>query len=1094
MAADVRFGLLGPVSVRTAGVTVPISQGKQRALLAALLISANETVSVAALAEVLWGSQPPPTARVTLQNHVKRLRAAIQLTGTARIRTVPGGYLIGTEADELDLTQFEALQYSAQQAAERAEWSQAADQLRTALSLWRGEPLADVPSELLAVREIPRLTEMRLHAIECRIEADLHLGRHAAVIAELRKLALGHPLRERLHGLLMLALYRDGQQAEALAAYQRARRDLIEELGAEPGPELARLQSRILAADPVLDLQPIPEGRGAAGKARPGARPAWAVVPRQLPAMVAHFTGRTAELAALTEMASQADGSAQTTVISVIAGTAGVGKTALAVHWAQQGADGFPDGQIYINLQGYGPGEPVAPGDALAVMLRGLGVPGQEIPLAEQERAALFRSLLAGRRMLLVLDNARSAAQVRPLLPGAASCSVVITSRDSLAALVARDGAQRLDLDLLPLAEAMGLLRVLIGDRAGAEPAALEALALQCGRLPLGLRVAAELVARRATPLSELTRELADYQQRLDLLDAGGDPSTAVRAVFSWSCRHLTADTVRAFRLLGLHPGSNFDAHAAAALTGATLGRARQLLDTLAGAHLVQPAGPDRYQMHDLLKAYAGDQALVHDAEPDRRVALTSLFDYYLSTATIATGILQNAEERRAEGGFHPLAPPPTMSNREQAQAWLDAHRAILVAVADYTADNGWPRVSSQLATTVFRYLEQGSHYPEIVAICSHARRAASCSGDLAGEAEAVSNATVVDLRQGRYQRAADQLLVALTLYQQVGDLIGQARVLGNLGIADTQLGRYQDASAHHGQALEFFEQAGDAAGVARTLNNLGFIDLQTGWYQRASGYFERAVTVWSTVTGRFSASGVMTILNFGICEMRLGRYQTASAWFERALDRCREFGFRPGEALALTSLGAVHREQGRYQQASDLHMRALALCRQGGDKSGEAEALSSLAEVFLATGEFDPASKHLEAALGLAREVGDQREESRALRVLGEVSLVTGELETAIQWFADALALATRIGEQYEQARALEGIARAYRDVGDAGQAAQCWQQAAVLYARLGVPEADRMRELPGSARSRPGAASPSQREQAGEQSERSGFSGEGG
>jgi DNA-binding SARP family transcriptional activator/Tfp pilus assembly protein PilF len=1062
MATEVKFGLLGPVSVRTAGVAVPISQGKQRALLAALLISANESVSVAALAEVLWGAQQPPTARVTLQNYVKRLRAAIQPTGAARIRTVPGGYLIGTEADELDLTRFEALQYSAQQAAERAAWGQAADQLRAALSLWRGEPLADVPSELLALREIPRLTEMRLHAIECRIDADLHLGRHAAVIAELRKLALAHPLRERLHGLLMLALYRDGQQAEALAAYQRARRDLIEELGAEPGPELARLQRRILAADPALDLQPVAETGSAVGNARPEARPAWAVVPRQLPALVAHFTGRTAELAALAEMAGRADGCAQTTVISAIAGTAGVGKTALAVQWAQQNADCFPDGQLYINLQGYDPGEPVAPGEALAIMLRGLGVPGQHIPVGEQERAGLFRSLLADRRVLLLLDNARSAEQVRPLLPGAASCSVVITSRDALAALVARDGARRLDLDLLPLAEATGLLRALIGDRAGAEPAAVEALALQCGRLPLGLRVAADLVARRATSLSELTRELADYQQRLDLLDAGGDPGTAVRAVFSWSCRHLTAEIVRAFRLLGLHPGSNFDAHATAALTGTTPAKARQLLDTLARASLVQPAGPGRYQMHDLLRAYAGEQAMLHDAEPDRRVALTHLFDYYLGTATVAMSILHSAPKPLAEGGIGLFSPAPTMRRPEEAHAWLDAHRAILVAVAEYAANNGWPRVTTQLASTVFRYLEDGSHYAEILALCGHARRAASLSGDLAAEAAAIDNATVVDLRQGRHQQAADQLRVALILYQQAGDQVGQARVFGHLGVADTQLGNYQDGSAHHERALELFEQAGDVVGVARALNNLGFIDLQTGCYRRASDYFERALALSSTVSDRFSSAGIMTLVNLGICEMRLGRYESAGAWFQRALDRCRECGFRPGEALALTSLGAIHREQGRYQQASDLHRQALALCRQIGDKSGEAEALNSLAEVFLASGESDPASKHLDAALGLARGVGDQREETRSLRVLGEVSLVTGELDAAIQRFGDALALATRIGEQYEQARALEGIARTYRDVGDAGRAAQCWQQAAALYARIGVPESNRMRELP--------------------------------
>ncbi len=1061
MVAEVEFCLLGPLLVRSAGVTLPVPPGKQRALLAALLLNANQMLSQSELAEVLWANDLPPSARASLQNYVKRLRKAVQATGDARIRTLPGGYLICADAGELDVSRFEALQDSARQAAQDGAWDRAAEQLRAGLSLWRGEALADVPSELLALREIPRLTEMRLQAVEARIEADLQLGRHGAVTAELRKLTFDHPLRERLHGLLMLALYRDGQQAEALAAYQRARRVLISELGAEPGHELIALERQILAADPAL-AGPARAGTGSAqGHAKSVAgQQAYVAVPRQLPALVRHFSGRGAELAALTSMLDDADGTGQTVVITALSGTAGVGKTALAVQWAHQVADRFPDGQLYVNLRGHDPGEPMAAADALAILLRAAGVPGQEIPAEEDERAARYRSLLAGRRMLVLLDNAGTAGQVRPLLPGTPGCAALITSRTALAALVARDGAQRLELDLLPLTEAAGLLRTLIGGRADAEADAAERLAIQCARLPLALRVAAELVAARPdTSVSELTAELADQQQRLDLLDAGGDPRTAVRGVFSWSYRHLNADTARLFRLLGLHPGSDFDAYAAAALTGATTRKARQLLATLARVYLIQPAGPGRYQMHDLLKAYAAEQAADMEGEPTRRAALTRLFDYYLCAASAAMEALWPGEQPRVADGSVLALQVPSVNEAADARSWLDVHRAVLTAVAEHTADNGWPGHTTRLATTIFRYLERGSHYAEIIAICAHARRAAQRAGDRAAEAEAVNNATVVDLRQGRYQQAADRLREALILYRQAGDQIGQARALGNLGIVDTQEGRYRGASGHHEQALALYQEAGDMIGAARTLNNLGLIDLRQGRYQRASGHFQRSLAMSRQIGDQNTSSSALAMTNLGICELRLGHYQVAIGLLQQALSQFRKFGYPAGEALALTSLGAVHRRQGRHEQAGDLHRQALALSRQTGDHSGEAEALNSLGEVLLACGEHKQAREQLDDALSLASSIGDQYERTRALNALGEVFLGCGQFDLARERLQAALSLATSLGEQYEQARALGCLARTHQKLGDSNQAGKFGQRALSVYTELGLPEASLIR-----------------------------------
>jgi hypothetical protein len=361
--------------------------------------------------------------------------------------------------------------------------------------LWRGEPLADTRSEVLAARELPRLTELRLQVLEARIEASLQLGDHTRVIGELRQLASEHPLREHLSALLMLALYRDGRPGEALTAYQQARAVLVAELGIEPGERLHELQRQILTTDPALSGPP------ALGSGWPTVASGGPLVPRQLPGTVRHFTGRTAELDALDALLAEASGG-RGAAISVISGTAGVGKTALAVRWADQVAAQFPDGQLYVNLRGYDPGRPVSAAAALAGFLRALGVPGPAVPAGLAERAAAYRSLLAGRRLLVLLDNAASPAQVRPLLPGSPSCVVVVTSRDALAGLVARDGAARLGLSLLPPGEAAGLLRTLIGARAAADPGGTAALAGLCARLPLALRVAAELAAARpGTPL-----------------------------------------------------------------------------------------------------------------------------------------------------------------------------------------------------------------------------------------------------------------------------------------------------------------------------------------------------------------------------------------------------------------------------------------------------------------------------------------------------------------------------------------------------------------------------------------------------------------
>ncbi len=572
------------------------------------------------------------------------------------------------------------------------------------------------------------------------------------------------------------------------------------------------------------------------------------VAPAQLLADVDIFTGRSEELAELDRLlaADRSDGSTSTAVvISAVSGTAGVGKTALVLRWAHRVRGGFADGQLYVNLRGYDPDQPLSAGDALAGFLRALGLAGQEIPLEVDERAAAYRSLLDGRRMLVVLDNAATVEQIRPLLPGAGSCLVLVTSRDSLAGLVARYGARRLDLDLLSPEDAVALLRALISERVEAEPDAAVTLARQCARLPLALRVAAELAAARpATSLAALVAELADEQRRLQLLDAGGDPRTAVRGVFSWSYQHLPVDAARAFRLLGLHPGPDLDPYAAAALTDTGRDQAQHLLDLLARAHLIQHASPGRYAMHDLLRAYANHLATSDDPDDERRAALTRLFDHYLATAAAAMDILQPVSQHRRPRVPLPGTPAPPLPDLAAARTWLDAERATLSAACAHTAAHGWPSHTIRLSSTLFCYLEVGGRYPDALSIHTHALHAARQTGDQSAEAQALNSLGLVYEKRGRYPQAVEYHQQALTLFGSIGDQAGEAYALDTLGIVYRQQGRYEQADDHLQQALALAREIGDRTVEAYALSDLGMVYRRWGRYQQADDYLQPALAL----------------------------------------------------------------------------------------------------------------------------------------------------------------------------------------------------------------------------------------------------------
>jgi len=670
MAEGMDFCLLGPLTVRVDGVVVPIPKGKQRALLAALLLRAGRPMTADQLADLLWGQALPPSAAVTLQNYVRRLRQAFG-SGRDRIMTQPGGYLIRVRAGELDISAMEEALTATVRSAQAGAWADVFERAAAALAFWRGEALCDVELGEMGLREIPRLTEMRFRARELRVEAGLHLGEHAELIAELQQLTVEAPLREHLHALLMHALYRCGRRAEALEAYQHARDVMVEELGSEPGPELQALHHQILDDDPAL----VPTSPRAAR-----------AVPRGLPAPAGHFAGRAHELAALTRLLGQGDSGQHTTVvISAIGGTAGVGKTALALRWAHQVADRFPDGQLYVNLRGFDPALPPMPAaEAIRLALDALEVPAERIPASLDAQAGLYRSVLAGKKVLIVADNAADAAQVRPLLPGSPGCLVVVTSRSQLAGLVAIDGAVPLPLDVLTSAEARDLLARILGEaRVAAEPGAAGQLVEVCGCLPLALAItAARAAIRPELALAAVAAELADAAGRLDALQADGDPCASVRAALASSYRHLSADAARMLRLLGLHPGPDISLLAAASLAGVPDRQTARQLAELADASLVSREGADRYALHDLVRLYAAELVQRVDGGAEREAATNRMLDHYLHTGHAAAVLLRPGRIPIVMAPLCPGTTPEHPDDGRAAESWYEAEHQVLVAVA----------------------------------------------------------------------------------------------------------------------------------------------------------------------------------------------------------------------------------------------------------------------------------------------------------------------------------------------------------------------------------------------------------------------------
>ncbi|MEU3783278.1 BTAD domain-containing putative transcriptional regulator [Streptomyces sp900129855] len=937
----VRFAVLGAVRVWRGDVELDLGGPQERAFLALLLVGAGQPVALGEIVDVLWGAAPPHSAVNVVRRHVGSLRRLLEPGLPARaagrwlVRDA-GGYRLSTDGDSSDLPRFRALRDEGRRSVERSP-ARALELLTEALSLWRG-PVADgLPAQVRTHPAFDAVDRERLAAMREAADAALRAGTPGAVLPELRQAAARHPLDEPLQAATVAALAAAGHRLEALAAYETVRARLAEELGIDPGPELRHARDTVLRGTPptgaseVADMRAGTGGTSASSGEPPGpAGPLTALPPpAQLPHDIPGFTGRRAELDEVLGMFGADVALPRTVVISAIGGMAGVGKTTLAVHWAHRVAERFPDGQLYVNLRGFDPsGAVMEPGEAVRGFLDALGVPPERVPHGVDAQSALYRSMLAGRRVLVVLDNARDTEQVRPLLPGSPGCLAIVTSRDALPGLVAGHGAHPLTLRPFDAGQARAFLVGRLGaDRVAAEPGAADEIGELCAGLPLALAcVAARAAVHPHFPLAAVAAELREAHGSLDAF-ARSDASVDVGTVFSWSSRAVSAAAARLFRLLALHPGPDFTLPAAAALAGLPVRRARPLLAELTGLHLVTEHSPARYAFHDLLRAHAGE--LVHEqhTETDRQTALHRLHHHYLHTA--------HAADRLLAPNADPLPPPPApegvhpepLADDDRALAWLTAEHAVLLAVVDTAAASRQPvqeRLACQLAWSLEPFFDRRGHWHDGLTVQRTALDAARRLADPALEARGLRGLGRVEGRLGLHSRSVPRLEQALELFTGLGDDTGRAHTHRSLGWESEQRGDLPGALRHNQRALALFRALDDRAAQAGVLNSVG-------WYHALLGEYRQALT----------------------------------HCFE-ALAMLQELGDRYGQAATWDSIAYAHHHLGRHPHALLGYRNALALLRNLGVPYVEAETLVRLGDTHLATGDHEGARTAWREALTL--------------------------------------------------------------------------------------------------------------------------------
>lgn len=935
--------VLGPLIVSLGGHPIELGSPRQRVLLGLLALQPRAALRREAIIDALWDTDPPATAVNLVQTYVSRIRRTFSEAAPGRdwgatLVSDGNSYSLQAETDELDLLAFQDRAEHAQAALAAGELAAARDHYTTALGLWRDEAVAD----LSALRDHPAslaVERERLDAVLRYADICARLGESGMAIRHLRQVTANDPLHEPAHARLMTALSACGEQAAALRVYAEVRDRLDRELGVQPSRELARAHQWVLKQS----VQPAAPGpataRGdAAEKLAPTPVGTIKVRPQQLPAPVPDFVGRLTEQEELTRLLEDA-GRYRRAVISAIGGTAGIGKTALAVHWAHERAAHFKDGLLYVNLRGFDPARvPMSPAQAIRAFLDAMGIPAGQIPAGLDAQAALYRSVLADKQVLVLLDNARDEEQVRPLLPGGAACMTLITSRRRLPGLVT-EGATSILLDMLGTDDAKHLLASRIGAaRVNAEVDAVDQIISMCGGLPLGLSIlAARAAVRPGFTVGALATELRTTRNRLDALETG-DPATTLRAAFSCSYHNLSPDEARMFRLLGVHPGPDISAPAAASLAGVALPVAGKLLRGLATASLISEVSPGRFTLHDLLRAYAREQASEADSEADQRAAFGRVLDHYLHTADKAESIMRPERDLLALPAAAPGVAPEQPDGEQPARAWFAAEHRVLIAVLKTAGEQGFDTHTWQLAWRLGSFLDGEGYWPDWITTQQMALAATQRLGDLTGQARVYWELGRAYIRMSAFGDAKAHMSKALSIYQKIGDLVGEADSLYGLSEA---WGREAVMAEHDGQAsavscyesslrygrraLPLYQQAHRQIGQAKAFNGLGWTYALMGQHQLALSHCLEALAILREADDPTNLAA--TLDSLGYVSSHLGDYDQAVAYYEEAVGLYRMSGHHH-EAEVLTHLGDAHHAVGRDGAALNAWRRALEILR----------------------------------------------------------------------------------------------------------------------------------------------------------------------
>ncbi|MEV4670619.1 tetratricopeptide repeat protein [Actinomadura sp. NPDC049382] len=1031
------FRVIGPVELWVNGRRRDLGTPKERCVLAVLLLSLRKPVPTETIIRRVWDRDPPAKARQGLQVYMTRLRHRLEDAEGVTLISRQGSYLLDMDDESVDLYRFRRLRDQARAIAESGDDEYALDHHRQAAELCRAEPLTDL-SGGWAERTRHNLEQELLSAAFARIDLELKHGNHADVLRELSDLTERHPLDERPVERLMKALYRCGRQAEALEVYRRTHSLFAAELGTDPGPGLRRLQQQILQGDP--DLLRVPGTQLSVDRR-----------PHTLPHQARVFVGRDEEMRLLMDTVPGITGPPAGSAMTVIAidGMAGVGKSALAVHLAHQLAGHYPDGAMYLELHAHDARQkPVDPADALDMLLRTIGVPVTRVPRALDERAALWRSELAGSRAILVLDDAAGHDQVRPLLPASAGCLVIVTSRRRLTGL---HDAWPLSLETLPVRDAMVLFTGIAGPGRTEPDADVAAVVERCGRLPLAVSmVASRLRHRRAWDTRDLLARLSSDDRRLDELR---DEDREITTVFELSYRGLPPPLRDAFRAFGLHPGPDLTADAAAAALGCAVREAERILEELLDRHLITEPARGRYRFHDLVQDYARRLARETDTDEDRRRTVHRILDFYLAAADHANHLL-SPHHTSGTGADRPPGTPPLANEAEAAEWFTNEHACLMNAAAEADRIGSAVHVA-RFSRVLAGHLESRGRWDAAAHLHTKAVEALQGLDDRPGTARALADLSHIRFRVGDYDTAMKDAEKALEIYRSVGDRHGEAHILGRISLIHWHQSRFPEALARCREAVEIHRSLGDRRGEAENLDRTAIVLEFTGDYREAERLRLEALAILTEI----DAPGLLTMAlnNMGDLMIRMGDVDRAAEYYAQTAGAA-ELS-RQHEAIVLINAAHVYRRTGAYETALANYRAALAIAMELGDRRTQIETLIGIGATFHNTGRYGEALIHHERALAISRSINERYEETLALRHLGETLTASGRYPAAVDHLQQAYALSKEIGVPDETARALESLGTALLHTQGSEAARQPWQEALHLFTTLKLSEARHLR-----------------------------------